>query len=78
MFGLGLLEIAFAVLVVLGGPIALTLLFVAGFKGKILVTSSETDEASAKEILDGRYASGEISREEYQTIQDDIMRKQNA
>ena len=33
---------------------------------------------TATEVLDQRYASGEISREEYQTIRDDITRKQNA
>jgi uncharacterized membrane protein len=33
---------------------------------------------SAPEVLDRRYANGEITREEYLTIRDDIMRKQNA
>ena len=75
MFGISLSEIAFVVLVVLGGPIALILLFVAAFRGKIVDTRRETNEASAEEILDERYAGGEISREEYLTIRDDITRK---
>jgi uncharacterized membrane protein len=33
---------------------------------------------SAQEVLDRRYAAGEVSREEYQIIRDDITRKQNA
>lgn len=35
-------------------------------------------EASAEEMLERRYAGGEISREDYLTIRDDITRKQNA
>jgi uncharacterized membrane protein len=35
-------------------------------------------EPSAREALDGRYAYGEITREEYLTIRADIMRDQNA
>jgi putative membrane protein len=33
---------------------------------------------SAREALDRRYANGEMTREEYLTIRDDIMREQNA
>ncbi|CAN5660572.1 hypothetical protein BH24ACT22_BH24ACT22_19050 [soil metagenome] len=33
---------------------------------------------TAPEVLDRRYASGEITQEEYLTIRDDITRKQNA
>jgi len=33
---------------------------------------------SASEVLDRRYASGEMEREEYLTISDDITREQNA
>jgi uncharacterized membrane protein len=33
---------------------------------------------SAPEVLDRRYAGGEITREEYLTIRDDIMREQDA
>ena len=33
------------------------------------------DGVSAEEILERRYANGEITREEYLTIQDDITRK---
>ena len=36
------------------------------------------DVTSAKEILDERYARGEITQEEYLTIRDDITRTQNA
>jgi uncharacterized membrane protein len=35
-------------------------------------------EPSAREALDRRYANGEMTREEYLTIRDDIMREQNA
>ncbi len=42
------------------------------------LSESSADDASAEETLDKRYANGEISREEYQTIRDDITRKQNA
>ena len=35
-------------------------------------------EPPAEEVLERRYAGGEISREEYLTIRDDITRKQNA
>ena len=56
MFGVSLLEIAFVVLIVLGGPIALILLLMAAFRGKIVDTRHETNEASAEEIMDRRYA----------------------
>ncbi len=35
-------------------------------------------EFSATEVLDRRYAKGELMREEYLTIRDDITRKSNA
>jgi len=35
-------------------------------------------EPSASEALDRRYATGELTREAYLTIRDDIMREQNA
>ena len=33
---------------------------------------------STSEVLDRHYATGELTREEYLTIRDDIMREQNA
>ena len=35
-------------------------------------------DMSAEEVLRRRYAGGEISREEYQNIREDITREQNA
>ena len=35
-------------------------------------------DTSAEEVLRRRYAGGEISREEYQNIREDITREQNA
>jgi len=40
--------------------------------------SARRNDTSAEKILDQRYAAGEISREEYLDIRDDIKREQNA
>ncbi len=46
-------------------------------KGLDQKTVGSADEPSAEEVLNYRYAGGEISRE-YLTVRDDITRKQNA
>lgn len=69
--GLGLIGIViFAVLVVAliagGGQ----LLRRGQFSGP---ARSSGDESSAKELLDQRYARGELSREDYETIKRDLV-----
>ena len=41
-------------------------------------STSRGDGLSAAEILDRRYANGELTREEYLAIRSDITREQNA
>ena len=73
MFGVGPVEmIVFLIILVVVIFLATRLLQGPGGTGE------PGDPPTALEVLDQRYARGEINREEYLTIRDDIKRKQNA
>ncbi len=77
MFGVGPIELLImAILVAVFVGLILRFL-VRSVKSEFQNTVNQNN-SSAEEVLDQRYASGEIMREEYLTIRDDIKREQNA
>jgi putative membrane protein len=71
MMGFGLLMMLFGLLVVLG-IVALIVWAVLHFSGAGGQGRGPSDRVSAREILDRRYARGEIDREEYQRIRQEL------
>ena len=67
MFAVGPLEIL----------IMLLLMLALAFVAAVLIRRS-TSGGSPEDVLDRRYASGELTREEYLNIRDDMKREQNA
>ncbi len=55
---------------ILGGVLLLKALFASGQGNLNNVTTS--NNASAREIIDQRYARGEITREQYETMKQDL------
>lgn len=73
-FGVSIWFIALVlfVLLLLGIPVVLIILFSRGTFGS--GSNQSSDFSGAKEILDQRYARGEISRDEYERMKQDISR----
>ena len=70
MMGFGLL-----VLLLLGGGLIAVLLGGAGLasgKGAVAQWLGAPSQSTARDVLDARYARGEISRQEYETIRAQI------
>jgi putative membrane protein len=58
-----------------GGLIALCVWLIRSFasRGDHLSDTNQAVEPDAREILDRRYAGGEINREEYMTMKEDLI-----
>ncbi len=73
MLGFGLVGL-FVMLLILGGLILGSLLLVRGlFPSTRQPSSAAGAGESAREQLDQRYARGEISRDEYETVRQDLQ-----